>query len=521
MVLAGLGTIGVAAWAILLDARTHEAEYSQTALDRRIRLGNSLALGREVLYQKYLHADRGPTSLEEYELPQDWGRVTIDEWDSPVLGYSASTRVNKIGAVPFRGFSQDVEVGVDDGSKLHEFTYQLKSYSPLLGGDLLYVNKNAEVPDEYLEVNGDINVEGRALLWAGDYKSSTMTARTNAALTARDDLPKLTFLDTSESAILPSNFPFVAQTSGAVGGASDMTGLLNVVDNTDTPSNSYFAKIVDYGGHVEFDASTSGGAGEGDDTNPATSDEGTIASIIASANYTVDNLVPYSPISSDNLAAVLADPSLSNAEKFAIATANQPIPDDLYDDIINSTDLSEPQKLALLEGAGYYVYSNLGQVTVNLDSPSLPHMILRNVTSIKFVGQPDPASAALLEDEEPRIIALKNDPGVNLTSIEFQDLNSRRIIFAAENEGFASSGSATVTFTGTSPFPDWHMLLELRGIGTKWDTSAVGLVRFYGGIRTDQLINVTSGELFLRKETETDTLENMASRAAWIETVRN
>ncbi|MDA7673149.1 hypothetical protein N8615_02015 [Verrucomicrobiales bacterium] len=523
MVLAGLGTIGVAAWASLLDARTHEAEQSATALDRRVRYGNSIGLAREVIYQRYLHANRGPTSDDEiYSLENDWGLVEIDAWTDPVFGYDATTRINKTGAVPNRAFSLDVDVTVDDGDYLHDFTYQLKSYSPLLGGDLITVHKNVETGDEFVEVTGDLKVEGRMKLWNAEYKSSATTTLTDAVLAAGKTLPKLPFKNSSDANVLPSNFPFVAQTSGAVGGSAEFSGKLNVVNNTGTPSNSYVAKIIGYGSgtYVALDGSSSSGSGSGADTNPATADDAAVLAIILGGGYISENLAPYAPLSSTNLKMILADTSLNESEMASIMADNQPLPDDTLGNVVQSPVLTATTENSVLEAAGYHVFTDFGRVVVNLNSATLPHMIINNVGEVEFIGQPDDASATALEAEEPRIIAIVNDPGVELRRLDFRDLNRRRIIVGAHNSRVASNSSSIVSFSGVSTFPDWHMLLELEGIRTKWDMSAIGGVRIYGGIRTDQLVNAKNGSLTIRKEPNVDVLETMASRTAWIETIR-
>ena len=525
MVLAGLGTVGVAAWAVLLDARTHQAEQTASELDRRIRYGNSLALAREVIYRKYLHTTIGPDSLEEHVLTGDWARVTIADWDEPVFGYDDGTRINKTGAVPFRAFSLDVEVGIDDGDYLHTFTYQLKSYSPVLGGNLVTVHKNVNATGESLEVTGNIKVEGRAQFWNSGYKSTNMAVRTDAALTAGITHPKLAFLDTSDDAILPSNFPFVAQTSGTVGGSADFAGKLNVVNNTDTPSNSYVAKIQSYGasGYASLDATSIAGSGSGADTNPVTVDDPAIFTLITSGSYTPANLAPYAPLSSTVLKVILADTGLSAGDLVSIMTTNQPLPDDVIGDVVSSLVLSDANEATLLSGADYHAFVDSGRAVINLNSPTLTHLIITNATNVEFIGQPDVASADALEAEEPKVIAIVN-PTAEVTSMAFQDMNKRRVIIAVHNPIVAPSGgaigSAAVTFTGAVAFPDWHVLFDFEGVRTKWDTSAVGGVRLYGGIRTDQLVKAESGSLYIRKETNVDVLETMASRTAWIETVR-
>ncbi|NNE94272.1 MAG: hypothetical protein HKN23_21705 [Verrucomicrobiales bacterium] len=523
MVLAGLGTIGVAAWAALLDARSHAAEQALTALDRSVIFDNSLALGREVIYRKYLHAAAGPAADDEkYAFADGWGTIELDSWTQPVLGYIDSTRVQKTGAVPFRAFSLDVNCGIADGNTVHDFTYQLKSYSPILAGDLVVLQKNRENGGEGLELTGDVNVEGRVVYWAGDYEAGTASAKTDAALFASKNSPKTALADTSGKPILPSNFPFPAMTSGSVAGNPNFDGQYEVVDNSSTPSNSYFHKVVAFGSgsYVSFDGSVPAGSGEGIDSNPVTPNDPTVAAIIASGMYTPANLEPYAPLSSNNLAAVIADDTLSPSELVSVMTTNQPLPDDILDDVVGSPYFSDADQTAVLEGAGYHAYVYGGEMVVNLNSATIPHILATNVTDIDFIGQPDPSSADALKNAEPRIVALKNDPGVVLRTIDCSNLNSRRVIFAAQNQRVAITNACSVAFTGASGFPDWHIIMELSGIRTKWNTSAVGGVRIYGGIRSDQQIDVFSGALSLRKQTNFTSLETMLSRTAWIETVR-
>ena len=85
MVMAALGTIGVAAWLSLLDARSHQVEASFKALERRVALNNSRALAYQVLYSKNLHTNGGLAGDTVYSLPAGKGKVTIKAFNQVPL----------------------------------------------------------------------------------------------------------------------------------------------------------------------------------------------------------------------------------------------------------------------------------------------------------------------------------------------------------------------------------------------------------------------------------------------------
>ena len=74
MVLAALGTIGVAAWMALLDARGHQVEAGFESMKRRATLQSSKALARDALYANHLHEGSGLATDATYTVP---GNPTI------------------------------------------------------------------------------------------------------------------------------------------------------------------------------------------------------------------------------------------------------------------------------------------------------------------------------------------------------------------------------------------------------------------------------------------------------------
>ncbi len=77
MVLCALGTIGVAAWISLLDARGHQVEANMESLKRRNVYENSKALAYRAIYANHLHASSGLATARTYTLPHSLGSATV------------------------------------------------------------------------------------------------------------------------------------------------------------------------------------------------------------------------------------------------------------------------------------------------------------------------------------------------------------------------------------------------------------------------------------------------------------
>ena len=523
-VLAGLGTLGVVAWVSLLQARSIEAETQEAATDRFIRKQNSRALAREVLYRKYLAADSGPAEPETYTLPDGWGGVEIGDWSGSALSYSAAVRTHKAGAVPFRAFSTDVSVAIDDGDATHTCQYQLKSYNPMLGGSLLTVQRATLSDDTPLTISGDLRVHGRALFWGDDYGSNTFGALTDSAQISDNELPNLPFTDTGDNSIRPANFPFPATTSGAVDGTANYIGQASVIVNATTTANAYASRAISAGA-TEISGDTAFVETDAAATYPATTFDPTLIAVINQVPAPLDTdlveaLSPYHPLSSTVLTTLLArtTPAVSSASLKDIFLASSPLPRDVLTQIAQDTlMMSAGDKTAVFDANPIGVLSDgTGTITVDLDQTCTTHVVATGgITRIVIKGQTSDANYTLAGYMAPLIFTFQNSGPASIASIEFRGRNNRRAVFAF-HQGLPF-GPVAVTFTGATAFPNWRGLFEMEGVVASIDAGAVSSVNIVGGIRTDHSLAVSSGAVNLSQETELTTLEELASRNAWIE----
>ncbi|MEZ5432220.1 MAG: hypothetical protein R3F31_13805 [Verrucomicrobiales bacterium] len=98
LVVLGIGTMGVLAWAALIQARAVDADATQQALERRLRYENSRAMGEA--YAAYHLANDGTRDAVGTELTGSWGKLTLSQWSgSPLSTTSSTTGTNHVSPV--------------------------------------------------------------------------------------------------------------------------------------------------------------------------------------------------------------------------------------------------------------------------------------------------------------------------------------------------------------------------------------------------------------------------------------
>ncbi len=532
LVIAGVGTIGAAAFFSLIQAKGEEALAREEASLRRARAANSAALAKEVMLQRSSTTLDGSIMESSATLSGDWGTCQTSDFTSlgaTPLGYSASVRLHKTGAVADTAFSADIDGSVLLNGNKSARQFQAKSIHPALGGDLLVVESQKASGLPAIEFTGSLSVEGRAVFWNSNYATSTASLKADRVIQANPAAPSLGFVDTSDNAITPDNLPLPPSTSGFVNGAPAFNGVSHLIDNPDIGFNDYLDTIPELTGNPlpgdQPFVECSGAA-----SNPTSANDATLLALITAQIGLLDSvrtaLQPYAPLSS----AVLTT-AISQATTTADATVllgiledNQPLPEDVLFQLVNgSTPLTPVQVRGVLEQNPVAVaIDSTGAAYIDLDDPAAQNVIIRNgLSSLTLRGQEDSSALAAAAGMSPLVIVAYNDStgGLPLASLNLMGANARPLILALRK--YSDNTDITVQVTGTTAFPEWRAIMDLDNVGLRISASTVSTVTFKGGIRTNRSIIVADGATVLARETDPDViaaLRPLASRNAWVET---
>ncbi len=527
MVMAALGTIGVAAWAALLDARGHQVEANLTALNRRIVFNNSRALAYRALYANHLHSDTGVAADTVYTLPESLGQATIRTYTPVPIQQSLQVRHSNNGATPTRSFATDLTVDLSDGTGAHSWAFQLRNYNPVLGGELLSMHPPVDFSSSDTLVAGTLLVRGRAAFWDAVQNDFSAGIRADEFLLPYDILSSTTFTTPSNSATLPLNYPFPLQTTGIATAGPAYAGELSITRSAANQHNDHVTRFLSTGTALELDGNTATSIGPGAPNRADGSNDTTLETQIATQSpaFLMTELPIYYPLSSRILKSVAEknNPPFSEDQIYDIFQAHMPIHNDALTHLMGLYQLrigSRTDELNRENGTWVSVSGN-GIARVYLDSPSLPHLIFDQVLELWLVGQVDSTTAATAADLSPTGVIVANSLGFGLSTVHFEGENARRLVLGISTEGVAPTAPASYNpdfiFTSPSPFPDWHVIIDLQNTGAQVDTSAVAGATLIGGIRANRKLDVVSGTLTLEREYKHLGYESLLSRNAWIE----
>lgn len=526
MVLAALGTIGVAAWISLLDARGHQVEQNLTALKRRAVEKNSRALTRLALHENHLHDDEGLAADTTYEIPGGLGTTVIKAYSGAPLSNQGALRYSKNGAVPLRAYTTDIAVDISDGIGTQTWQFQLKNYNPILAGDLLVMNPPVNPNDPTPLVSGNLNVKGRAVFWDAVARDYTAGLRADEIIIPSGG-GTATFLDTNGAAVAPLNYPIPRQTAGFAGAANPNFGGLDIINSATNFHNAYVSRIQSLGPFDQIDGDAAYAVGPGPDTAVDNPNDDTLEPEVQTQTtaYLVTELPNHYPLSSRILRAVAAKTAPSaftEDEIYDIFAAHIPVPNDAL------TSLTGPFRNRLGTRTDEFHWANgttfssdgSGTVRVFLEKADLPHLIVESASEIKIFGQRNSVDASAAAALDPRAIVVPNSGGNHTSEVVFDGQNSRRMVFALATESTASNFVTDFNFTGSLAFPTWSMILDLQNTSALIDASAIAGVNMIGGIRANRPIAVTGGTVTLRREYEHEGLETLLSRNAWVESYK-
>ncbi|MEQ1840263.1 MAG: hypothetical protein ABL994_07640 [Verrucomicrobiales bacterium] len=530
MILAALGTIGVAAWFSLLDARGHQVGASFKALERRVALNNSRTLANQAIYSTILHGNTGLAADAVYELPGGKGRATIRAFDAVPLKSDQSGTPSQNGATPLISNTTNVAVELSDGISDTSWTFQLRNYNPALAGELLLVEAPVAYTDSTPLVSGNLRVKGRAV-----FLDATATDLNNGIKADEFQIPNsivatTTFSTISNAATLPLNYPHFRRTTGLTSSGPAYGGQMELYSSTINPQNAYESKL-DVATVTKLSGSVAKSEANGPATNSATSDDPTLIAMINTSppDFVADELSKKPSLSSPVLIAAVqkSNPALTNQHFHRIFNAQSSVADDALTVMMASLDeasLDNTLDMAIVDmniknGARFNT-NGKGMAQIFLDRSELTQVVVEGVTRLRLFGQSDAAKAATAATLSPLLIIVDNRGGQILSNIDLFHGNRRPVIVVMISAP-AGPAQPLTTFKGSSAFPEWRLIFDLQNTGLAFDASGVAGSKIIGGIRTNHRVSVTGGTVTLEKDVNGASMMNLLSRDAWIEAVRN
>lgn len=529
MVLAALGTIGVAAWFSLLDARSQQVEASLKSVERRVAARNGRALAQRAIYTNFLHANTGVANDVTYTLPSGKGRAILRANATVPLRNDTAGLHSQDGATPLNSASSSLTVDVANGSGNDRWTYRLRNQHPALGGDLLSLHAPVVPTDTAPLVSGNLRVKGRAVLWDAIVRDFTNGLRADEYLLPNGIAGTTTFSNVAGTTVLPLNYPHYLRTTGVTGGGPAYRGELELISNTTNPQNAYEARLGSTPAAVSGATATSKAGGP--PTKAANADDPTLLAYIAAndAASITATLSARNDLSSAVLLAALAktSPALSKTQCYQIFNAQISMPDDALSALmakVDGADLGTPldQNLIAMNAKFGARYNSTGKsfTQIFVERPEITRVVITNSSRVRLIGQSSAAAMNAAATLPPLLIVIDHRAGGSLARLDVLHENRRPLIIAAAGSP-AGVSLPTVNFEGTSAFPVWRAIFDLQNVGLAFDISAVAGARIIGGIRGNHRITVTGGSVTLERDTDGNVLAPLLSRDAWIETIRN
>jgi hypothetical protein len=530
MVLAALGTIGVAAWFSLLDARSQQVEVSLRALERRVAVGNGRALAHQVVYGRYLHGNETPTGDVVYELPDGKGRAVVRAFSTVPLRSDTTGAVARDGATPLVSNSTDVRVEVSNGTGTNTWTYRLRNCHPVAAGNLLTIHPPVNPTDSADLVSGRLHVKGRAVFWDATANDLKNGIRAEEFALPGSTAGKTTFSTPANDATLPLNYPNYLRTTGVTASGPAYRGELEFLSATVNPQNSYEARMQ-AAAPLQLNGTMAKSEGSGVSTIPSQSGDATLLTFITNNPPAIvaEELAKQSSLSSTVLIAAVqkSNPALSDAQVLQVFDAQSLVPDDALTEMMAGID--EASLTPALDAAvtafnvktgTQYNNNGAGKVQFHLNRPEISRVIATNVKHLRLFGQADAATAASAASLPPLVIVIDNRGGESMTRIDLVHENQRPLIVVAASPATSPALPLTV-FSGNAAFPSFRVVFDLQNTGLAFDLDNVAGAKILGGIRGNHRVTVQKGTLTLERDPGISVLLPHLSRDAWVETVRN
>lgn len=534
MVIAGIGTIGAAAFFSLIHAKAEETHARETASVRRTQENNGEAVAKGAILQRLAGTADGMAIEATTTISSDWGQSQIADYtpaETP-LAASANVRLNKSGAVAETAFVSDLEGSVIVNNVKSPKQYQAKSIHPAFAGDLLVVEGQRTTGLPAISFTGNLSVKGRAVFWNSNYAAATASIKADRVILATPTTPKLGLLNTLDEPILPDNLPLPPMTAGFVNGTPRYDGTTQLIGNPNSTLNDYLDSVTPLTG-AALSGVTPFVQASGVATNPATATDGLLIALLGTVtNLTtavITSLEGASPLSSPVLSTVFTTVSqggtvTSSPELRDLLLLNSPLPNDVLAQVVDGTaPLSFDERWEVIRANPVAVAIDAeGNGYLDLDDDSMDHVIIEDgITSLTIRGQEDSAAETAAAAMTPLVVVLCESAGgsLPLTSIQFEGSNYRPLVLALQKYG--DNTPVNLAVTSGSAFPEWRAVMDLDNVELEISAATVSTVTFVGGIRTNRTIDVIDGSVVLSRETDGDVIaavRPMASRNAWVET---
>lgn len=528
MVLAALGTLGVAAWFSLLDARSQQVEAGLQALQRRTMLMNGKAVAHASLYQTYLHGNTGLANDLVHTIANGNGRATLKPFTGVPLTSTVEGPPSRDGIRPFSSYSTSVAVDLYDGTGETRWTYRLRSHNPVLGGDLLDLHPPLNPSDPAPLVSGNLHIKGRAVLWDAVATDLDNGLRAEEFLLPNSIAGSTSLKSPSGVATLPLNSPHYLRTTGVTSAGPAYRGELELVDPALNPQNAY---DLSTSSPVKLTGKAAKSESKGPATKASTTDDPYLLAYVDAnpPQAVADELSKYPSLSTGVLMAALnkANPAMTKKHFHQVFDSQVDIPNDALTQMmatIDEADLDTFLDVQITEmnfkNSARFNTNGKGFVQIFVERPELQEVVVEDVTRLRLMGEPNDAKAATAKGHAPLVVFVDNRSGTTLNSIDMHHVNERPLVVVIASSPSAPSMPA-VRFKGNYAFPSWRIIFELQNTGVAFDLSGVADAKLIGGIRSNHRVSVTGGTLTLARETEPDRIAPFVSRDAWIETLRN
>ncbi|MEZ5301618.1 MAG: hypothetical protein R3F11_13350 [Verrucomicrobiales bacterium] len=255
IMICALGTIGMAAWISIINARGRYVEQQETVVHARLSEQNGRTLARQyMMVRTAVESSGSGQTLTLYDAGgASWGSAVIPSWSGSALTTTAqSLAVNRFGPANGRGYELPLSVTVNDTLTDRVTYFSAKSRSPILSGHSIV----CQAPNNSPGISGKIEATGNILVWAPNTQGGT-TAITAQNYTYPLTNTSLTFRNAA-GAFAPTNFPFTPITSGKASSTLGYGGAGAYVQNFNHLESSLAYKVtqgsyITVSGWVEMD----------------------------------------------------------------------------------------------------------------------------------------------------------------------------------------------------------------------------------------------------------------------------
>lgn len=454
-----VGGMFLSSWVSLVSSRGAQVSFLETAVQRRLSIGSSRGLAWQCALENSFVPGEVLAGGQSGLLGPGYGGIhTNDGWTN--LNIYTSTRLpgtmttvfpyNYTGMRPMTAYLTTEQLkrpstipGVDD---FNAYLF-LKSYPPVLAGDLFVAYRKPDAAGTQIDIN--TTTSDHHALWVVEGRTVIRDPQSHFARTTPSPM-QLPFISrslyiqshdsynsraiygtTTDSSggtvrLLPSNLPSVPSSTGPVSGSreDDFKGYLNVVSNPSNPDNSLW--------HFMDRERT---AGRGD-------------------YRTIDVFVE----GADSLGAY------------------------------GMEEQKDPQYKPPMWPSGYPA-SGLRVLHINLSNASLPHLRIHGVVhQVVFRGQSNASAFEAAGALPPVIITMvpMNESGPSVRDIRFEGDNNRRIVIGAKHWNAAP---LDITWTGSPVGTDhiWRTVFinEYQTVILNMPSSLGRKVRWLGGVMTN------------------------------------